>query len=85
MWLEKEYPQIIPGMLYYNIKDQEIFPTNMFAKITLKDGQMYPSKWWNMMKTKFENNLQRCVSDEDEEEKRGQYQALVDFCTFPFF
>lgn len=85
-WLEKQYSQFIPGMLYYNIRDQDTFPTSMFADITLKDKQMSPSKWWNMMKTKFENDLKRIErygSDEDEEEKekRAQYQTLVDFCT----
>lgn len=64
----------------------------MFADITVKDAQMSPSKWWNMMQTKFEKDLlRRCdrVRDSDteeekkkKEEKRAQYQALVDFCTF---
>lgn len=79
-WLEEEYPQFLPGVLYYNIKDQDTFPTGMFADITLKDTQMTASKWWKMMKTKFENDLRRC--EPEEKKKIAQYQALVDFCTF---
>lgn len=85
-WLEEEYPSFVAGVLYYNIKDPDIFPPSMFAESLLKDPHMSAAKWWLIMSHHFETNLSRCGDPDPDDEiltrQREQYIRLIDVSKF---
>ena len=43
-WLTEHYPQFLPGLLLFKIKDNSAFPAVMFSEDLVR--QFIVAKWW---------------------------------------
>ena len=49
-WLTEHYPQFLPGLLLFKIKDNSAFPAVMFSEDIVR--QFTVAKWWQVIEPK---------------------------------
>lgn len=46
MWLQTVKPEYVPVFLAFKIKDNQVFPYNIFLQDVIELYKDMPSKWW---------------------------------------
>ncbi|CAL1671557.1 unnamed protein product [Lasius platythorax] len=59
-WISNNYPEYLPGIMAFKIKDDEFFPKTMLQENVINGFSS--SKWWKIMEKKLRNPL-NCQED----------------------
>jgi len=54
-WISNNYPEYLPGVLAFKIKDNDFFPKTMLQENVI--NEFSSSKWWKIMEKKTEKSV----------------------------